>query len=314
MKLKTFLTILLIGLTMQTKTGQLFEQFNNMLDRGDKSINPTPIPRADVSSKHEDNNSIFDIVSDAKQIEKQLTVTNNQGQNMDASFLQKNQNDLTNLKKQVEKLKNFNMHLNKHLNSKGIYEEKETKFNSEAISLLEKSEKSLYTLSEKANKNIINQLNNNKIEQYAKDLDENLNFLQTKLKNTKSKLDKTQNASKIDLSNVESVIVKDNLVSHGANVKSVTADKLDLNSLKGDSEGMHLDGNLGISIGDKTIPAKYLLQYHKMMEQLRQLCGEDLTKCKYYDTKKIEEDAINQTTLLSEIRHLEQITERLNRN
>jgi hypothetical protein len=312
MKLKTFLIIICVGLSIQTRTTQLFEEFNHMLDKDARipTSNPSESHKTTDVNHAKEEQSIFDVISTVGQ-KAQRPVVNES--TTDISFLQKNKKELTNLKDKVKKLKHFNINLGKHIDHKAEYERKKNKLNDETISLIEKSEKSLNESSYKNNRDMADRISNFNVNHYSKDLDENVNFLQTELKATKSKISKME-GNNVDLTNVESAIVKGNLIAESGNIKSANVGKFDFGAVRGDSNGINLDGNSELLINDKSIQISYLLKYHKMMEQLRQLCGNDLTKCEYYDPKKVEDDAINQTTLLSEIERLKEITERLDKN
>jgi hypothetical protein len=277
MKYGIYFMLFLLSFSMGLKTSQLFEIYDK-----------------EIGIKQEEK-SIFDILPNDLPEE--------------VSFLQKK--EISDLKNKIENLKAFDSHLSRHINKRKEYETNTKSYEDDVINLIQKSEQKVKTSLN--NSDWMNKVNNLDLKPYSEKFNNDISFLQTKLAKVNSEIANAKHENEnISITSTENAKAN-NLSANNGNFKSLQTESLDMNGIKLNTNNLIIDSNTEIVIEDKTIPVKYLMEYHKLMTQLRTLCGQDLTLCKYSDTKKIEEDAINQTTLLSEVEHLTRTLKRLNK-
>jgi hypothetical protein len=312
MKLRILLIFLIIGISLSSKTKskskskQLFEEFTKSIEKqfSNNNLNPT-FAKSNNNDLQNNNNT-------------HPEENNNENNESDDNiiFMEKNEKEVNTLKDKIQKINLLNKRLDKYLTKKSQFNEKSDNFENEMINLIEKSETNLNEMNKRITKGNVSRIinkNNSNIDKLSNKLNDEINFLQTNLKKTNSNLSKIagENKAKLYINSVNSLNIKNDLKTESLKAQAIASANFNFGGIKANNDGITLDSSAEIVIDDNSIPVNYLLQYHKAMEQLRKLCGNDLKQCKYYDANKTAENAISQTTLLGEIEHFRQLLDRI---
>jgi hypothetical protein len=284
MKFVFIIVIYCTNLTLGLRTGQLFSVLSKQLDQ-----------------EHPDNMKIPQnkVVNDVK-LEK-----------IDSG----NITELLELRAKLLDLKKINEKLNKNLKHKGGINDSEDG-NDDMVNMLQKYEKTANEIDNVLpnKEEILKNLNVNSFTSKLNDQMEKINFIENKITEAEDKapyLEPKKSDYKLDIVHKGDIKNKIKVAEEGKFI-SIGADEYDFKSIKGDSDTIELEGKSFLVIDDKNVPIRSLLKFHTLMNYIKSLCGEEFNRCAYISSKSIEEEAINQTTLLAEIGHLKQLMVKLN--
>jgi hypothetical protein len=253
------------------------------------------------------NNSIVTnspIISHQNNLKEEEIKPNIQNVSQAESIMNGPDGQLNDLRNKLVQIKEFNTRLEKILKENDDFENKKGKFPGEVESLVKDSYRSFDT------KLYSGMLKDKNLQQFKSNLTDKLdeiNMLETGLKDVTKVIKQIENP----LENLTTANTNTITVSDSANIKNLKANEFDLGVIKGGSYFVDTDINSSIVYCDKKLPIKTLAEFHRAMKAIKSMCGEDFTKCNYLDKKTIEQEGLNQKTLLTEIQNLTQIIEKL---
>jgi hypothetical protein len=297
MKHKIILVLLLLLCCRCTKVQQLFDVINQQVQAQPNDNNLTMYQMAS------NNFAIPSTASGINALKEEVIKPNINLSQVGLVMKDKQNNQLNEVRDKLLEVKAFNMKLNKLLMSNDKLEEKKSKFSEEIKSLVKDGYKTFDT---KINKAV---LKNENFQKFKSDLSNKLdeiNMVETKLTkindNEKARLDYLTNIKQVNLNEIKAT---------DSNINNIKANEFDFGIIKGGSYFIDMDKDKSIVYEDNKLPIKTLVEFHRAVKTIKSICGEDFNKCNYLDQKTIEQETLQQTTLLAEIKHLTQIIDKL---
>jgi hypothetical protein len=246
--------------------------------------------------REEPINASFDSKEHLNEIEKKIQMTTQDNHEIDE------------IKAKLIKLKTINEKLNAVLKHKDDYENQKEAFSNEIEALVKEGYNKIDNKFN--NKDLIANSNLIKVQNNLSEKIENYKALDNKLKETRDNIKSFTNENQNQISQIKAADIGLLKVNDFAKINKIISNEFDFGSLKG-GETINISPDSDLVFGDKRIPFKTLLEFHKSVKAIQEQCGEDLTKCHYLDSETIGQEVINQTTLLAEIKHLGQLISKL---